>query len=98
MATETERPPSRVDGKANPAYAVWRREQKEKSLDHPASAELTLRAIGGARNTNYVRASLGNGDAVYVRVRKGMAPKLIGKPIKVEVTEHDGEKRYTHVR
>lgn len=116
MATETERPPSRIGKKVNPAYTAWRRAQKgEKAridavlsqitctigpserIDFTKPEILTLRAISGARNTNFVRCALGNGDAVHARVRKGAAAKLIGKSIRVSVTEEDGEKKYTHL-
>lgn len=98
MATETERPKAWLPGrKRNPAYDIWRKSQAEGAMASAAPVELTLRAISGARNTNFVRCALGNGDAVHARVRKGAAAKLIGKSIRVLVAEEDGEKKYTHL-
>lgn len=98
MATETERPKAWLPGrKRNPEYDIWRKAQAEKPMADPAVAELTLRVIGGARNTNFVRCALGNGDAVHARIRKGAAGKLMGKSIRVQVTNEDGEKKYTHL-
>lgn len=97
MAT-AERPPAKIDGKPNPAYQAWYRDWVKAGKPALEAPEvLTLRAIGGARNTNYVRAALGNGDAVYVRVQRGKGQRLIGKPIKVLVSEEDGDKKYTHI-
>ena len=98
MATEMERPKAWLPGrKRNPAYDVWRKAQAENAMAAPQMPEMMLRAIGGARNTNFVRCALGNGDAVHARVKKGAGPKLIGKTIRVQVSEEDGEKKYTHM-
>lgn len=96
MAT-TERPPSRIGKKINPAYTAWRRSQKAEPIapkEQPAAEPeiLSLRCVKLARNTSFVICGMSDGT-VGVKVKRGMGPKLLKKTLKVR---KEGE-TYIHV-
>lgn len=91
----TERPPSRLPGgKINPAYTAWRKASKVQSqvsgvvvsVQPPAGEVLSLRVAKLARNDRYV-ICFHEGRQIPVRVRKGMATRLLKKPIKAQPDE-----------
>lgn len=59
----------------------------------PAFIEITVDRV--ARNKSFVYGDL-NGELVPIRVKKKSGPKLVGKPINVEVTVEAGHTLYTH--
>lgn len=101
MATP-ERPPSRINGKSNPAYTAWRRRQAAKptvSIVQPVAAPvadaetLTLRVVKLARNARFVYCDL-EGIKVPVKVAKNLQQRLLKKKIQVR---KEGE-TYVHIR
>lgn len=107
MATPP-RPPSRIDGKINPAYTAWRKEHiLDKAKANPSTVavaekqeqKLDLRVVKLARNSNFVCCAFGDeGGTVHVRVHKNESRKLLKKVITVQVSEEDGETKYTKIR
>lgn len=64
----------------------------------PAPADgdlLTITVDRIARNKSFVYGAL-DGELVPIRVKKKTGPKLVGKPIRVQVTHEAGHTLYTH--
>lgn len=68
-------------------------ESEAGSSPAPALIEITVDRV--ARNKSFVYGAL-DGELVPIRVKKKTGPKLVGKPITVQVTVEGGHTLYTH--